>query len=189
VHVAVDLKTQSGYGSLSAEMAAVLVKYVQGRIIWALGSGPTLSEPRLLIQAGAARVYAVDKARRGMHPEYLVHDRIVECRAYSDEFIHADPEVVSKPDVVFMKWPDTVARWAPVFAEAPIVIYIGCNRRATACGHPSVWQALFTRPILHVIEDEQNDLIVYGAPNERTQTSSCREEQEVMEAWNLKITS
>ena len=185
----VDLKEQSGYGRLSAEMAAVLVEYIQDRIVWALGSGPTLSEPRLLVQAGAKLVYAVDKARRGLHPAYIQHDRIVECRAYADEFIRADPEVVSKPDVVFLKWPDTAALWAPVFADAPIIIYIGCNRRSTACGHPSIWRALSTRPILHVVEDVQNDLVVYGAPNARTQASSCREEQEAMEAWGLTVTS
>ena len=180
--MAVDLKEQSGYGRLSPEMAAVLVEHIQGRIVWALGSGPTLAEPRLLVQAGAKRVYAVDKVRRGLHPAYIQHDRIVECRAYADEFIRSNPEV---PDVVFLKWPDTAALWAPVFADAPIVIYIGCNRRSTACGHPSIWRALSTRPILHVVEDVQNDLVVYGAPNARTQASSCREEQEAMEAWGL----
>jgi hypothetical protein len=188
----VDCGPAAGYGRVTAAMRDVVSEYVRGRSVVALGAGSGPEEGQWLGALGAGAVWAVDKAGRHRTPSHVRVEGpcpVTYCSAYGDEF-HADREQYGVPvgavGVVFLKWPDTAARWVDVIGDVPIVIYIGCNRLGTGCGHRTLWQTLARRPILQVVEGARNDLVVYGPPMDAAASAPrCREEIGAWFGWGM----
>jgi len=166
-------------------MRDVVAEYVRGRSVAALGSGPGPGEGLWLGSLGAADVWAVDKAGRRLAPSSIRVEGpcpVTYWAAYGSEF-HA---VRGPIDVAFLKWPETAARWADVLGDVPTVIYVGCNRLGTGCGHHTLWRALSFRPVLRVVEGVRNDLVVYGPPTAVSAPAPrCREEVGAWTGWEL----
>lgn len=171
------------YGRITPEMESLIRTIVQDRVVWALGSGPTLDEAKLIIQWGAKKVFAIDRHDRSnmILPAFTDRGRIIQCQAYYTEFLtHVATTKIPKPDVVFIKWPDTGPNTGQIALAhvAPIVIYIGSNDRMSACGNDALWAYFRYRPVNHTLDAFENSMIVYGEPCDTPSPHPrCREEE------------
>lgn len=175
------------FGLLETAQVERIKALVEGKVVWALGSGYDTQEAWQLVSFGAAKVYAVDKARKtAFEPSFKrLHTgdlgEIWDCGAYFTDFGKwAKDTDLPDPDVVFMKWPreNNQAGLVALMFRAPVVIYVGRNDGVTACGGPDVWEHLRSRELSQVLEGTRNDLLVYGAGGEPSPSPAprCREE-------------
>lgn len=179
------------YGALDNAMIKAIQEHVFGREVWNLGYGGSSAEPDLLLKLGAARVFAVDKVKRGPEAGISVRKGAHYCDMYYDEFIVMMDGPSLKADgnrVALLKWPDngplTGLTW--LLDQCATVIYCGHNVFPTACGNSALWRYLAHRDVLSIIEGEGNDLIIYGnIRKERVTAPRCREERAAWEAWEL----
>ncbi len=175
------------FGLLEPQQIERIKAIVVGKNVWALGSGPDTQEAWSLLEFGADRVYAVDKAQRSSMREPRFSKlytggnnwRICDCQSYFTEFVkYAKDENLDEPDVVFVKWPQTnhQAGLVQLIARATVVVYIGVNDGATACGPKDMWSHFRARSLLEVVQGKHNDMMVYGDPCEPAAEPRCREE-------------
>lgn len=157
------------YGTWFHGFDEVVRPFVEGRIVWALGSGTDEAEAEHLERCGAAGVILVDKHDRRLGPAvYRVSSgQRTLVWAYFHE-LDAIPELEGIPrDVALVKWPresDPGGHLSRLLQSFPCVIYIGKNDGWTACGSPQFWRDMQRRLILAAQEYRTNDLIVFGAP-------------------------
>ena len=149
--------SKTSWGMVTNKMMASMKPVVEGKIVWALGSGPDDKEAKMLYSLGAGDVTLIDKLRP------VPSRRVIYFRDFYDR-ISAGHEVFA--DVAFIKWPVNTASGADglsrIAALCSKIIYIGKNDGCTACGDPNLWYLLRRRKLETVVEHEANDMLIYG---------------------------
>lgn len=176
------------FGRLSHAQLEAVKRHVRGREVWDLGFGHTDTEPVMLVEAGATHVTAVDKHERSYHirPAVVQKPWGLVVHAYYKELVQLQPGLVDlNPSVGYLSWPVT---WhneeVPILQQCDLVIYVGLNRNATACGGPSLWQHFLHRELVEEVQAEQNDLLVYGKMLSQARVPEAREERAAVESWS-----
>jgi hypothetical protein len=143
-------------GHLTEQQAATLAPFVASRTVMGLGAG-ALELANRLLALGARHVVAVDShfpsGAAASGPK-------ISCLELPFRAL------TRREDVVVMSYPPN---WptglAPILADAEIVIYLGKNTDATACGDAAMWNHLVRREVLAYVPDRKNVLIIYGPHN------------------------
>lgn len=173
-----------GWGRWYAEFDGPCRAVVQGRTVWALGSGTDGREYRLLHRLGAACVMEVDKELRRF-PDEIGHRKLEAAyRIFGGtwtELMGTDWSTLPAADVALVKWPANSHIWRgekgvhDVLHRIPCFIYVGRNGAGTACAPRQFWDFCLGRELLHEVWGDQNDLLIYGKRCPERQPS-CREE-------------
>jgi hypothetical protein len=142
------------YGSLTPPQEQVVRDAVTGRSVIDIGCGDMHYSKRFL-QMGALSVVALDKCDLPEH-EYgieIAHTSI-------DKFERANPDKTF--DVGFLSWPVNrlIPGLAALLRRCTTVIYYGSNTGGSACGDPTLFNALLSRRLDHYIPDRRSSLIV-----------------------------
>lgn len=162
------------YGEVSAEMLDAIARTVRWKTAWDLMCGEANWAARFFA-FGATDVEAVDKEDFDGH-----------CtRAYLDAW---QPRF--KAEVAFLSWP--VNRQVPglvgLLEQVETVIVLSRNDDSTSCGWWDLWGYLATREVLGEIQDERNDLLVYGKPlGEARAPDQLRREEQAALAQHLAL--
>jgi hypothetical protein len=180
-----------GWGELRPEWIALIEPFIRGQEVWAMGCG-SKTEPSqflqpsheigFLLRLGAAKIYAVDKD----------FDRF-PCSAYERSVFRYDDAVTlirstyakfqafpldGKIPVLFTKFPPQYRlQWLHLLQLAEVIVYVGFNNEATACGDKDFWLHVAERQVLVSAEGAKSNLIVYGKPGVVSSTPRPKEEQ------------
>lgn len=173
-----------GFGEITDEMRTYLSQFLRAKRVWALGSGPGQTEYNLLLDLGASFVVTVDKVRQKFKPIVKQRQQGIACCMTFTEFVQiAASSEWSKPDVVWVKWPDTTSNIHIAIPPNTDVVYIGKNDGITACGGAKFWQLLRSKKPIHQTLGMRNDLIVYSGRTSPTREPIGREEVIAFDVW------
>lgn len=145
------------FGVVTAEMEALLVPHVQGKVVWDLGAG-NLWHAQMLLRLGALRVVAVEKE---CLPRGIRDPRVEVLHARFDEVVVPRAGI----DVAYLSWPvnhDHIPGLEALLSRSHKVVYLGSNVGGTACGGSDLMWYLASREVLGHVPHEQNSLAVYG---------------------------
>lgn len=148
------MKLQS-YGYLNKQQAECLIKYVNGKVVYDLGSG-NLKLSNELITLGAAKVISIDKKYIGGRANNFYQSG-VEIRA--SFFQDIDEDI----DTAFVSWPANYDNGLlKILKRTKTILYLGKNTDGVACGTPDLFKYLITRKVNIHIPSKRNTLICYS---------------------------
>lgn len=144
------------YGRLTLEQELALTPHIQGSLVHDLGAGDLILAADLL-RLGAKHVVAIDKEP--------YRKKAVQGITTVTTYFESYPPPV---DIAFVSWPreNFDSGLLNICRRARIVIYLGSNTDANACGFTLLWQHLATRQVLAHKPDRHNTFIVYGSDQE-----------------------
>lgn len=153
------------YGRLNHAQRTALAKYVRGKFVHDLGAGD-LGLSHQLVELGAPKVYAIDKADKSSH---FRSGRIHYKQAYFRD-------VTSRMDTAFVSWPANYnTELVPILGLATTIIYLGSNCDGSACGTPELFRLLVRRELLAYEPDPENSLVIVGKPLDVMRTPTGEE--------------
>ncbi len=149
------LHGRNTYGTLTPDQVALLVPFIEGRVVHDLGCG-TGYLSRFLVTFGAKRVIAIDQLQ-ALSPARVRTPGIQYVKSY---FVDYDKAI----DTAFVSWPQTCGEFGldALVRRARVVCYLGKNTDGTGCGSQQLWGVLMGREVLAHGPDSRNSLIVYG---------------------------
>lgn len=172
------------YGTFTKAFQKTLRPFVNGKRIVDLGSGDG-TRAVMLCATGARSVLSIDvlgAMRSSPQIEYV-----------EISFAHAAAVVrEAKPDVAHLAWPSNIIMPSENQALIKIlgtikrVIYVGKNTDGVACGTPELFGHFLQRPVLALVRDPRNTMIVYGDVQSRRRAPGDVEERAGLDNTNYE---
>ena len=147
------------YGFLATGMSELIAHCVKGQDVWDLGAGSDLAHTKNMLKLGARSVTAVEKAE--LYDDTVIPRGATLIRSYSNSVQLPETGI----DVAFLAFPQNtnLPGLVSILEQSRIIIYLGSNTDATACGNMNLYLHFLQRDVLATIPNRRNSLIVYGA--------------------------
>ena len=162
----IECGLRHSYGHLTEEQWAVIGLHVAGKVVNDYGAGNMAKSVKLL-QLGARRVLAIDKALSGHSlTSPILKAMKATFSALWKGLARVRPDQIIWPDVAFLSWPFydvSEGRYlVDLLGMSDVVIYAGKNTDGATCGDERLFKWFLRRRLLAYVPERRTTLLVLG---------------------------